>query len=338
MLYSGDIIMKNDNETYDVAEEQEIAAIVYNKEEYAAMGRGDGVLEVSLSAQAKSDEVRRKYAISFLEKLERKLSELSNQEIANLLRALIASGLPVETEEELEFWLKKLERESLHRIAVYFIARNEGLDKPGSLKMPSNHKKKLLNNIKDFTSEDIEAFAAMMTSVNKIFEKREPANKNGEEYKKFLERKKFFKRVEKLLKQDVQEKKKEERQLQQARQNKRNEEKPDYLGLLKDKMLREGVVQGGNYWGSVIDDFNHAENKGEFVSLWQKDEMRQMALDYPGKELQEQIQKLRGIENLEKQVKETSAETRGKQKSQQADGQQNAAAQQAAQAQASAGR
>ena len=330
--------MKNDNETYDVAEEQEIAAIVYNKEEYAAMGRGDGVLEVSLSAQAKSDEARRKYAISFLEKLERKLSELSNQEIANLLRALIASGLPVETEEELEFWLKKLERESLHRIAVYFIARNEGLDKPGSLKMPSNHKKKLLKNIKDFTSEDIEAFAVMMTSVNKIFEKREPANKNGEEYKKFLERKKFFKRVEKLLKQDVQEKKKEERQLQQARQNKRNEEKPDYLGLLKDKMLREGVVQGGNYWGSVIDDFNHAENKGEFVSLWQKDEMRQMALDYPGKELQEQIQKLRGIENLEKQVKETSAETRGKQKSQQADGQQNAAAQQAAQAQASAGR
>lgn len=57
--------MKNDNETYDVAEEQEIAAIVYNKEEYAAMGRGDGVLEVSLSAQAKSDEARRKYAISF---------------------------------------------------------------------------------------------------------------------------------------------------------------------------------------------------------------------------------------------------------------------------------
>ena len=338
MFYSGDIIMKNDNETYDVAEEQEIAAIVYNKEEYAAMGRGDGVLEVSLSAQVKSDEARRKYAISFLEKLERKLSELSNQEIANLLRALIASGLPVETEEELEFWLKKLERESLHRIAVYFIARNEGLDKPGSLKMSSNHKKKLLKNIKDFTSEDIEAFAAMMTSVNKIFEKREPANKNGEEYKKFLERKKFFKRVEKLLKQDVQEKKKEERQLQQARQNKRNEEKPDYLGLLKDKMLREGVVQGGNYWGSVIDDFNHAENKGEFVSLWQKDEMRQMALDYLGKELQEQIQKLRGIENLEKQVKETSAETRGKQKSQQADGQQNAAAQQAAQAQASAGR
>lgn len=105
-------------------------------------------------------------------------------------------------------------------------------------------------------------------------------------------------------------------------------------------MLREGIVQGGNYWGSVIEDFNHAENKGEFVSLWQKDEVRQMALDYPERELQEQIQKLRGIENLEKQAKETSAETRGKQKSQQADGQQNAAAQQAAQAQvqASAGR
>lgn len=96
---------------------------------------------------------------------------------------------------------------------MYFIARNEGLDKPGSLKMPSNHKKKLLKNIKDFTSEDIEAFASMITSVNKILERREPKNKNGEEYKKFLERKKFFKRVEKLLKQDAQEKKKEERQL-----------------------------------------------------------------------------------------------------------------------------
>lgn len=338
MFYSEGIIMGNDNEVYDVTEEQEIATIIYNKEEYAAMCRGDSALEISISAQMRSDEARRKYAISFLEKLERKLSELSNQEIANLLRALIASGLPVETEEELEFWLKKLERESLHRIAVYFIARNEGVDKPGSLKMPPNHKKKLLKNIKDFTLEDIEAFAAMMTSVNKILERREPKNKSGEEYKKFLERKKFFKRVEKLLKQDALEKKKEERQLQQARHNKRNEEKPDYLGVLKDKMLRDGVAQGGNYWGSVIDDFNHAENKGEFVSLWQKDEARQMALDYPGKELQEQIQKLRGIENPEKQAKEESAETKGNQKSQQAEGQQNAAAQQAAQAQASAGR
>lgn len=80
------------------------------------------------------------------------------------------------------------------------------------------------------------------------------------------------------------------------------------------------------------------KTRGEFVSLWQKDEARQMALDYPGKELQEQIQKLRGIENSEKQAREASAETKENQKPQQAEGQQNAAAQQAAQAQASAGR
>lgn len=44
--------MGNDNETYDVAEEQEISANVYNKEEYAAKLCRDGVLEVLLLAKA----------------------------------------------------------------------------------------------------------------------------------------------------------------------------------------------------------------------------------------------------------------------------------------------
>ena len=330
--------MENDNEVYDAAEEQEIAAIVYNKEEYAAKLRGDGALEVSLSAQAKRDEARRKYAISFLEKLERKLSELSNQEIANLLRALIASGLPVETEEELEFWLKKLERESLHRIAVYFIIRNDGLTKPGSLKMTPNHKKKLLKNVKDFTSEDIEAFASMMTSVNKIFERREPKNKVGEEYKKFLERKKFFKRVEKLLKQDAQEKKKEERRRLKANDKSKSNEEPDYLNALKEKMSQEGVEPEGKYWNSVISDFDKSENKAVFVETWEKNEARQMALDYPDNNKQEQIQKLRGIDNLEERRREETSQNDKQQKSQKENNQSssNAAAQQAAQAQAQA--
>ncbi len=326
------------NGSYNLFEEQEITSIVFYKETLRLRQTGVPVEDAEIAALDKKEASRRHYALEFLKKLEKKLTELSNQEIANLLLALIANGLPIETEEELEFWIKKLERESLHRIAVYFIIRNEGLSKPGSLKMAPNHKKKLLKNVKDFTSEDIEAFASMMTSVNRIFERREPANRTGEEYKKFLERKKFFKRVEKLLKQDAQEKKKEERRRLKANDKEKPNDEPDYLNALKEKMSREGVEPEGKYWNSVISDFDKSENKARFVETWEKNEAKQMALDYPDNNKQEQIQKLRGIDNLEERRREETSQNDKQQKSQKENNQSspNAAAQQAAQAQAQA--
>ena len=318
-----------EEQQYNTAEEQEIAVIMYNKEMHYLQKNGVDEKEAALAAQQKSDDVRRRYALEFLKKLEKKLSELSNQEIADILRALIASGLPIETEEELEYWIRRLERESLHRIAIYFVARNESADA-----RTAKYKKKFLKNIKDFTVEDIEALASMMTSINRIMDRKAPKDKNSEEYKRFWERKKFFKKVEQVLQEDAKEKQLEKRRARRNNPQVQQEEQPDYLDLLKNKMLREGVAQGGKYWDSVIEDFNHADNKGEFVSLWQKDEARQMALDSPDKNMQEQIQKLRGVDNLEERMRDEAPQSKDKQKSEAHEA--NTAAQQAAQAQAQA--
>lgn len=318
-----------EEQQYNTAEEQEIAAIMYNKEWHRLTQNAYDEQEVVSSAQQKSDEARRRYALEFLKKLEKKLSELSNQEIADILRALIASGLPIETEEELEYWIKRLERESLHRIAIYFVARNESADT-----RTAKYKKKFLKNIKDFTVEDIEALASMMTSINRIIDRKAPKDKNSEEYKRFWERKKFFKKVEQILQKDAKEKQLEKRRERRNNPRVQQEEQPDYLDLLKNKMLREGVSQGGKYWDSVIEDFNHADNKGEFVNLWQKDEVRQMALDNPDKNMQEQIQKLRGVDNLEERMRDETPQPKDKQKAEANEA--NTVAQQAAQAQAQA--
>ena len=318
-----------EEQQYNTAEEQEIAAIMYNKEMHYQHKNGVDEKEAAFAAQQKSDEARRRYALEFLKKLEKKLSELSNQEIADILRALIASGLPIETEEELEYWIRRLERESMYRIAIYFVARNESADA-----RTAKYKKKFLKNIKDFTAEDIEALVSMMTSINRIIDRKAPKDKNSEEYKRFLERKKFFKKVEQVLLEDAKEKQLEKRRARRNNPQAQQEEQPDYLDLLKSKMLREGVVQGGKYWDSVIEDFNHADNKGEFVSLWQKDEARQVALDSPDKNMQEQIQKLRGVDNLEERMRDEAPRPKDKQKSEANEA--NTAAQQAAQAQAQA--
>ena len=84
----------------------------------------------------------------------------------------------------------------------------------------------------------------------------------------------------------------------------------------------------------MIEDFNHADNKGEFVNLWQKDEVRQMALDNPDKNMQEQIQKLRGVDNLEERMRDETPQPKDKQKAEANEA--NTVAQQAAQAQAQA--
>lgn len=291
--------MYNTDEEYNQDEELEIAEAMYHKALILAEKEGLTPEEAEQAALKQYDKARRRYAVEFMKRLEKKLSELSNQEVASILLALIASGLPVESEEELEYWIKRLERESLHRIAVYFMTRNKGLPAPGNLKMSPNHKKKLLKNIKDFTSEDIDAFTSMMSSINKAMERRIPKNKTGEEYKKFLEKEKFFKKVEKLLKKDAQEKKKEERRLQQekVRDSANNNKQSDHLQALKSKMLGQGVPEGGNYWNNVLGDYTLASNKGQFVQKWQKNDIMQKAMDEPGKLSKAQLQELRGVDN-----------------------------------------
>ena len=64
--------------------------------------------------------------------------------------------------------------------------------------------------------------------------------------------------------------------------------------------------------------------------------MRQLALDFPDKNMQEQIQKLRGIDNFQERTAQDTNSSQNKQKSDQSNANQNNTAQQAAQANANA--
>lgn len=331
--------MDNVDDIYNVDEEQEIANIVFDKEVKRALDQGLSLEEAQQKAQKKQDEARRNYALNFLKRIEKKLNELSNQEIANILRALIASGLPIESEEELEYWINQLERESLHRIAFYFYKRNKNLKKGSIFAMSDNVRAKVMKNVEAYTSTDIEAMASMMTSVNKIFYKKMPKDKRGAAYEKFLEREKFFKKVEAMLQQDARDKKAFEKERRNHRINSRQEDsnEPNYLEKMKEKMRSEKVIEGGEYWNSVIEDFNTAQDKKDFVDLWQKDNLKELALDYPEKEVQEKINKLRGLEDLKEKEKEESGKEKEKTQSKNNQStQQNVSAQQIAQAQAQA--
>ncbi len=277
-------------ETYDDDKSLQFAEILKEKAEKKAKEEGQSTALAVEAGKSAFNTSRRRQAIDFLKTIKDKIDKLSNQEIAKLLNALIALGLSIEDEEELEYWINLLEKLSMQRMADYFVARN-GVDEHGKFNKPPNHIKKILTNTRGFTSEDLEAFVSILGSMQKVMEKKFPKNKEGAEYKKFLEKEKFIKKLEKVIKKDLGEKKKHEKeQNKQKQKNKpeKPEEKIDTLGILKGKMLSSGVESGGEYWSSVISDHDATIDKVKFVQDWTKDSSKE-------KELSQKIQELRGI-------------------------------------------
>ena len=262
---------------YDETESIPLAEALQKKAEKDASDSGLPLAEVKKQGINKYNEVRRKHAIEFLDKLQQDLETLSNQTIANLLKALIALGLSIEDEEELEYWLNMLTREVLLRLNEYFNQRSTL-----SLWKQVNSKAKP-ENLDLLTSNDISALYDMVDSLKKI----NLAKTQNETGKNRID--KFLGKMQDTLNNDLKLQKDKQRQSSKRKKN-QNSQEDNALDILKNKMTAEGIESGGRYWTEVIADFEMATDKNGFARNWVVDNARRNECDI------QKINELRGIE------------------------------------------
>ena len=157
-------------EDYNEDEAEEFAVAMAEKAQKEAILRGASEDEAQKIAQEKYNEVRKRHVLEFLKKIEDKLASLSNQTVANLLRILIALGLEFEDEEELQSWINRLTLEAFNRINLYFNERdNITLWRQLTTKPKTQ---KVLYNLKNYSVKDIEILKSMISSLNKVNNKK----------------------------------------------------------------------------------------------------------------------------------------------------------------------
>ena len=259
-------------EEYEENEAEEFALAMAQNEEKCAIKKGLSNAEALKLAQEKYNEVRKRHALEFLKKVEERLSSLSNQAVADLLRILIALGLDIEDEEELEAWINRLSLEAFNRINLYFNERdNISLYCQLTTKAKTQ---KVLYNLKNYSIKDIEILKSMIKSLNEVNDKKTKNDKSR------LRRKDILQKIDKTLDKDINLKKQQNQRNAQAkpRQEKR-ESKDNSMKLLTDKMTAEGVEQGGRYWNEVISDYNRSADKNDFANSWQIDHNLHNELD-----------------------------------------------------------
>ena len=107
----------------------------------------------------------------------------------------------------------------------------------------------------------------------------------------------MIKRVENIIKKDIEEKRKEEKQHSQKKEknNDKKEIEVDSLGILKGKMLSAGVESNGEYWNDVISSHDASPDQLSFTQKWSADYGRIEGERSASKEGQGKMDELRGI-------------------------------------------
>ncbi len=288
---------------YDLDESIWLAKALQTKAEQEVVSQGDNKETAKKQGVKKYNEVRRRHAIEFLQKTDMQLAVLSNQSIANLLKALIALGLSIDDEEELEYYINLLTKESLDRLTNYFKQRAE----VGLLKQLAGLTgRSITANISEYSAVDIAAFSEMIKSLKKI-------NKHMAKNKKIGQRRdSILGQIDKLLLKDIKAKQNSASIRQGAK--KRQQSNENTLDILKSKMMAEGVVVGGRYWNSVIAEFDAELDKVIFAKNWVLDDQRRNENDV------QKINELRGIKDSakkKKQIQETKQQQQQEAKEQQ---------------------
>lgn len=278
---------------YDFNYETEIAAIIARKAAKKSLADDLSVPIAKEKYQKTFSEILQKRALNFLKNLEKKIEELSNRDIANLLLALLSSGLSIESEEELEYWVAKLEAQALNRLAEYleFFSITYAKD--------ANSKKKFTKNVRDFSSKDIDGLGQLLQAVKITHKNKEPIKKDSSEYKKWLEKEKKIKEAEIVIKKDLEAKRKEEQQKSNPRPQQKNTNEDrgeiDTLGIVKSKMTSAGVEANGEYWNEVISHHDGSLDKMSFAQNWSADFSRIENENNSSPKEAERINELRGI-------------------------------------------
>ena len=262
-------------EEYNEEEADNFACAMAQKIKIQALNKGITEAEAQQRGQEKYEEVRKRHALEFLKKMEEKLDSLSDQTIAILLKTLIALGLDIEDEEELEYWISKLTHESLNRIALYFSQRDTISLWRQINTLPKTQK--VLYNLKNYSNKEIEALSLIIKSLKKLNSKKSKS-KESKEYRKDI-----LDKINKTLEKDLKLRREQQRQNKQNRSRQQVQEESkqtdDALGILTGKMTSEGVEVGGRYWNEVISDFNKSSDKNNFAQTWQIDNNLRNDLD-----------------------------------------------------------
>lgn len=264
-------------EEYDLEESEALAEALCKKAEQKAVADGLSVKEAQQKGKLKYNEVRRRHAKEFLQKIDMRLDKLSNQAIANLLRALIALGLDIEDEEELEFWISLLTKEFLQRLSLYFEQRDVE-----SLWKQIAQTEMRAKDIEQFSMADIVAFSEIIKLLKDV---NTSISKNPAVCKRINI---FFEKIEKVLKQDLKLKKNH-----QSRKplRSRTQGQQDPLAILQGKMSAEGVERGEMYWANVMADYDASFDKLSFAQNWIIDNTFRKEVNI------QRINELRGVED-----------------------------------------
>ena len=260
-------------EEYDEEDAEEFAIAMAEKAYAQAIQNGMSEAEAKKIAQEKYNEVRKRHILEFLKKIEEKLASLSNQTVANLLRILIALGLDIEDEEELETWINRLTLEAFNRINLYFNERDNISLWRQLTTQPKTQK--VLYNLKNYSTKDIKILKSMISSLYKVNDKKTKNDKSR------VRRKDILKKIDKVLNKDIKLKSQQQKKHNNKTQRKQEEksQKNDSFEVLTGKMTAEGVEVGGRYWNEVISEYNKSDNKTDFADNWQIDNNLRNDLD-----------------------------------------------------------
>lgn len=240
---------------YNLQEEQEIARAVAVKvsDDFTKAGMTND--ESRVEASKAYHQTLKMRAIRFLKDLDQKLDSLSNQEIANLLRVLIAGGLNIETEEELEYYIALLERIAFQRLSNALA---------------------LIQEQQTAAVYDIKGLISLVDALKLVHLKKQPKDRNSEAFKKWQKMLRKFEKTAKQLKkiqnksQQFQRTRKQSSSNKESNSNEENSARDQLIG----KMLSAGVMPDDPYWNDVLAGFENASDKINFVASWTVDEAR----------------------------------------------------------------
>lgn len=215
-------------------------------------------------------------AVRFLQEMDQKLDSLQNQEIANLLKSLLASGLNIENEEELEYWITLLTNLAMARLSQFL--SNQSVQNPSQ-------------------QADIKN---LLQSVIMVYQHRRPSPDNVQQYAQWQTSLENMKKFEKILQKGI-DRQKSPHQPQRKNSNKnRNNSQESYRNSLQSKMSSAGVPSGGEYWNEVMSSFEASMDVASFVENWSADNARIDAEKNSKTSEYDKLSELRGLSGSDK--------------------------------------
>lgn len=240
------MICRRKQPLYDINSEVEIAKAVAKKVMATSKNKQD--------AEKAYSETCVNRGVRFLQELDQKLEVLSNQEIADLLKMLLANGLNIENEEELEYWINLLETCAMLRLRQYFQALAQ-------------------ENPSEFSIKELKEFQSLLQVV--IGSKKRAASfcKDPEQLRNLQDLLALMHKAEKLLNKNIKQRQTEPHKTKKS-QRSENKSETDTLGLLQSKMADAGIESGGVYWNEVIASYESSMDRTDFVNSWSADQSR----------------------------------------------------------------